>query len=268
MKDHLLELVGEKSDPRDKRNVAREYLQANLLRIVHDLSLFEILSFLGGTALRFVHNLPRFSEDLDFSLHREQPDVLRQLLRRAQGELSAAGYDVTMTLSEKTAVHKAFVRFRGLLHEMGISPNASENLSVKIEIDTRPPAGALLETTVIHKFFPLAIRHPDVPSLFAGKIAAILGRPYDKGRDYYDLLWYLTRWPGLVPNTALLTASLAQTRKDAPSIQDKDWKDWIEKKFKSVSWETVQQDVSPFLERPGDRSLLTMENLLKLLRHN
>ena len=106
-------------------------------------------------------------------------------------------------------MHSAFVRFPGLLHEMGLSGHREEALSVKLEVDTRPPQGAGLETTVVRRHLLLRLQHHDRASLLAGKLHAILQRPWPKGRDFYDLVWYLSdpAWPA--PNLVLLNNALA-----------------------------------------------------------
>ena len=103
------------------------------------------------------------------------------------------------------------MRFPGLLYDLGLSGQRSEVLSVKLEVDTNPPAGAGLATTVVRRFVVLQLQHHDKASLLAGKLHTILQRFYTKGRDIYDLLWYLSdpAWP--LPNLALLNNALAQT---------------------------------------------------------
>src|SRR5207237_623298 len=101
-------------------------------------------------------------------------------------------------------VHSAFVRFPGLLHDLGISPHATEVLAVKIEVDTNPPRGAVLETTIVRRHATLHLQHHDRPSLLAGKLHAVLQRPYVKGRDLFDLIWYLADPDWSPPNLTLL----------------------------------------------------------------
>ena len=267
MKDALLQLVAQQDSVAAKRNAAREYLQAYILRMIHESKLFSCLSFMGGTALRFLYDLPRFSEDLDFSLDEPEEDVLQKILDRAEKELPQAGYDISISFSGKRAVHGAFIRFQGLPFELGFSGQASEKFAIKLKIDTNPPKGAIPETTVIHRHFPLAIRHHNIASLFSGKLMAVLSRTYTKGRDYYDLLWYLTRWKKLSPNLEYMNAGLQQSGWEGKPVTGDGWKGLLVEKFQKVSWEKIQTDVRPFLERPDDAQLLTMENIVKLLEN-
>jgi hypothetical protein len=116
-----------------------------------------------------------------------------------------------MKVNDKKIVHSAFVRFAGLLYELGLSGQRSEVLAVKIEVDTNPPAGAVLTTSVVRRHLTLQLQHHDRASMLAGKLHAVLQRPYLKGRDLYDLLWYLSdpNWPA--PNLILLNNALQQT---------------------------------------------------------
>ena len=265
MKDRVLQLVGE-VEQGQKRNVLREYLQAHVLYSLQSVRAFERIAFVGGTALRFLYGLPRYSEDLDFSLADAEGYSFVHLLDRVEADLINAGFDVTVHLHEGEPVHSAFVRLSGLLYEACLSPHRTEKLSVKIEIDTRPPAGAMMETTLINRHFLVALLHYDIPSLMAGKLHALLSRPYTKGRDIYDLLWYLSRADAIVPNETLLRNALAQTGWSGPRVTAKNWRAVIADKMATLDFAQVAEDVGPFLERSEDRALLTREIVLSALR--
>ena len=121
----------------------REYLQARLLQALQDHHAFGTWAFVGGTALRFLFGLPRFSEDLDFSLIESgAEDRFRALLMAAKNTFVKEGYRVTVKLKDDKTVKSAFLRFSGLLYELGLSPLAAESLAIKVGTDTNPPAGA------------------------------------------------------------------------------------------------------------------------------
>ncbi len=265
MKDYLLELVSKQSGYNAKLNAMREYLQAYTLRIMHDEGLFRTTAFLGGTALRFLHDLPRFSEDLDFSLAKEKDHQFSGLIRKVKEELVLAGYNVTATYNEEKTVCSSFVKFEGLMYEAGISPLKSQKFSIKIEIDTNPPEGAVLKTDIINKFFPISFLSYDLPSLFAGKIHALLSRRYTKGRDFFDLGWYLSKWKGLAPNLTLLENALKQTGWQGEIPSEETWRVLLGKVVQDTDWKKVKQDVENFLENPRDLEILTKENILGLL---
>jgi hypothetical protein len=212
MKEHLKSLIANTAGPAQGLNVAREYLQALILESMQHAGAMVPLAFHGGTALRFLFGILRYSEDLDFALERE-PKLydFRTFLRTVKGNLLTQGYQLELKVNDRKTVHSALIRFPGLLFDLGLSPHRDQVLSIKIEIDTHPPAGAVLATSLIRRHLLLRLQHHDPASLLAGKIHAILQRPYVKGRDLYDLLWYLSdrAWPS--PNLVLLGNALGQT---------------------------------------------------------
>jgi hypothetical protein len=265
MKDYLAQLSLGMPAERG-RGVVREYLQARILGVLQREGAMVPLAFQGGTALRFLYGLPRQSEDLDFALERK-PELydLRRYIGAVRRDLEAEAYEVGLKLSDQKPVQSAFVRFPGLLHELGLSARPEQALSVKIEVDTTPPRGARLETTVVRRHVILQLQHHDRASLFAGKLHAILSRPWVKGRDVYDLLWYLSdpTWPE--PNLELLDDALLQTKWQGGRLEPSTWRDALRRRLEEMSFDRVIADVEPFLEVPSDRASLTRDNLLSLL---
>ena len=224
------------------------------------------LAFQGGTCLRFLFGLPRYSEDLDFALEREPPGYsLRGSLRAIRTELSAEGYRVDLRVREHGVVHSALVRFPGILYEIGLSPRPGEVMAVKIEVDARPPAGAAMEVSLVRRHETLRLFHHDRASLLAGKLHAVLQRPYTKGRDLYDLIWYLSdpEWPA--PNLDLLNAALHQTQWRGPEMTPRAWRPAVTERLEVLDWDRAAIDVRPFLERDDDAALVTKGNALGLL---
>ncbi len=168
-------------------------------------------------------------------------------------------------MSDRKIVHSAFVRFPGLLYELALSPHRSEVLAVKIEVDINPPAGAGLATSVVRRHLILQLQHHDRASLLAGKLHAILQRPYLKGPDLYDLLWYLSdpTWPP--PNLTLLNNALRQTGWRGEPLNEDNWRQAVLQRLRTVVWERVVDDVRPFLEPGVDPNVLNRENLERLL---
>lgn len=267
MKDHVIQLAASKSGPDEKLNAMREYLQAFLLRILYTTGFFRNTAFVGGTALRFLYDLPRFSEDLDFSvseLKKRMP--FEALLGKVKSELTLAGYDVSITYKDLKTVQSAFVRFDHLLNETGLSSHKGQKLSIKIEVDTHPPKKAQLETRLVNKYFPIAFLTHDIASLFSGKIHALLCRRYTKGRDFFDLGWYLSTWKNLTPNISMLQEALKQTGWENPAPTEKNWRTLISGQIEKTDWKKVNTDVAPFLERKEDQTIFTKENILNLLK--
>lgn len=267
MKAHLIDLA-RAADPLQGRNLAREYLQARILWILQREGAMVPLAFQGGTCLRFLFNLPRYSEDLDLTLEGD-PAVydLRRWLAAIRVQLSREGYAVGLAVRDRNPVHSAFVRFPGVLHEAGLSPRREESLAIRIEIDTRPPAGAVLETRLVRRHVTLRLHHHDRASLLAGKLHALLQRPYTKGRDLYDLIWYLgdTDWPA--PNLTLLNAALRQTGWEGDALHADNWRTTVLCRLDALAWDRVAADVRPFLEHAEDVAWVTRENAARLLAH-
>jgi len=265
MKDHLIQTVSAR--PLDeRRDRAREYLQLYLLRLLHEAGLSSRMALVGGTALRVLFGLPRFSEDLDYSaLPADEGSVsaIGAALMELVQPLEVAGYVVSARAKGTGAVQSVLYRFPGLLKDVGATPDPRAVLAIKVEVDTRPPAGAVTTTTLLTHLFPAAVVHFDLPSLFAGKLHALFARPWVKGRDWYDLLWYLTEKRGTEPNADLLKNALVQTGHD-PDLA-RDWRDSIRSKLAGTDWRKIKADVEPLLEQPRDREHFTPEILDELL---
>jgi hypothetical protein len=267
MKDYLRQSLSGVNNPVLARCLAREYLQARLLQSLQDRGAFNTWAFQGGTALRFLYSMPRFSEDLDFALVEPgMPAGFRGNMISAGRTFEAEGYDAGVRINDRRTVKSAFMSFKGLPFELGLSAHASETLSVKVEVDSNPPAGANTVSTIVRRHVVLNLRHHDKASLFAGKLHAFLARRYVKGRDIYDLIWYLSdrTWPA--PNLELLNNALAQTGWRGPQITAENWRQLVARRVGMLDWKRVMADVEPFLERPADISLLTRESLTSLLR--
>jgi hypothetical protein len=267
MKDHLIELVRQAPSAMQGRNLAREYLQARILAALQRAGAMIPLAFHGGTALRFLFGHGRYSEDLDFALEGDRQGYdFRAYLQAIRAELTPEGYAVELKANDQKTVHSAFIRFPGLLHDLGLSAQRSEVLAVKLEVDTNPPAGAGLATSVVRRFFMLQLQHHDKASLLSGKLHALLQRSYTKGRDIYDLLWYLSdpAWPP--PNLVLLNNALAQTKWPGGKVTDTNWRKLVGDRLQSLDWNAILTDVSPFVEPGFDLGLLNLENLERVLR--
>ncbi len=266
MKQHLLNLAAEQPDPRIRLNTVREYLQAHILASLQDAGAFAQLAFQGGTALRFLHNLRRYSEDLDFSLDRsaEAYDVAVPTLR-AKRDLELAGYAAEASLRTDRTVQSASIRLPGLLREVGLTPDPRRKLQIRLEVDTCPPAGAVTEQRLVTRHFPLVFRAYDLPSCMTGKLHALLARSHVKGRDVFDLAWYLTHPARPRPNLDLLGHALEQTGWTGPLLTEANWPAVLTERMRTFDWSAVVRDVEPFLEEARDMRLLDRELLLKEL---
>ncbi len=243
-------------------------MQAHILGSLQRSGAMIPLAFHGGTALRFLFSHGRFSEDLDFALEgRRELYDFRAYLTYIRSDFESQGYVVDLKVSDQKTVHSAVIRFPGLLFELGLSPLHNETLSVKLEVDTKPPAGAGLDVTVIRRFIVLQLQHHDKASLLAGKLHALLHRPYTKGRDMYDLLWYLSdaSWPK--PNFTMLNNALTQTGWSGDEVTAANWKKIVQAAMIKANWRNLVDDVRPFIEPGFDVNLLTLENMTVVLNN-
>jgi len=264
VREQALAIVREVTDPDQALNQLREYLQTLILRSFHESEAFRPLAFVGGTALRFLHGLPRFSEDLDFSLVTADGYAGREWMSKVKRDLTLGGLNAEVTWNDRKAVHTAWVRLPGILHDAGLAAMPDQKLAIKLEIDTRPPAGARCERRVISRHLTFLVQYYDLPSLLSGKLHAAITRRYAKGRDWYDLMWYLSRQPPVEPNLPLLQNALDQTH-GVGRYDAKAWATLVRDRVRSIDMKRIQEDVRAFLERPLDAALLNNENLLGLL---
>jgi predicted nucleotidyltransferase component of viral defense system len=266
MKEYLRQLAARPGHALASDCLVREYLQARVLESLQDAGAFLRWAFVGGTALRFLYAIPRFSEDLDFSLIREDENAdFRTALTEVKRALTMEGYRVEISVNDKKTVSSAWLKFPGLPHELGLSPHASQVLSIKVEVDTRPPRGAVVETSIVRRHATLNLCHYDQASLLAGKLHAVLSRTWTKGRDLFDLAWYLSdrAWPA--PNLTLLNAALAQTGWKGLAMTPANWREQVRQRVATLDWNLARSDVRPFLERERDIALVSKEALDRLL---
>lgn len=261
MRSEAIDLALRSKEPIERLNILREYVQAAALRSLHEARAFERLSFVGGTALRFLFDLPRYSEDLDFSLESGEGYEPLSWFAKLKRDLQRQGFEAEVSLNDRKTVHIVWIRIAGILKEADIVGRMEQKLSIKLEIDTRPPAGAAMESHLVNRHFVFALRHHDLPSLMAGKVHALLARPYAKGRDWYDLVWYRSRRPPVEPNGTLLEAALRQTETKVEG----NWRAHLARRLCELDFASLRADIEPFLERREDAAFITREAIAGLL---
>ncbi len=262
----LLSNIDQNATNEEKKNQLRENLQILILKILSDKGLFKNISFMGGTSLRIIHGINRFSEDLDFTLDRKYGFDFLKTIKYIQKTLSKINISYTVKIGGKNIVKFAFFKFPDLLYELKISNLKEQNLNIKIEIDIDPPAGAKKEVTLINKFYIFSISNYDISSLFAGKLYAILFRKYTKARDYYDLLWFLTK--KVKVNYTLLNNAVKQTEKKDFKIDKIKLKSFLLDKIKKLDFNYIKNDIIKYLININELELLTKRNFEKLIIEN
>jgi predicted nucleotidyltransferase component of viral defense system len=261
LKSKLAQHGGDKSQ---QYNYLREYLQLLILKILDEKGYFRHVAFVGGTALRILYDLNRFSEDLDFCLIDKKNFNFKEMLQVVKKELLQYHFQVDIAAKDHKNVASAFIKFNQLLSEFNLSPHASQKLSIKLEVDCRPPEGFKTEFTMLNKEFLIAINHYDLPSLFAGKLHAILYRAYIKGRDYYDLIWFIGR--KVAPNYILLNHAIEQTEHVKIELSKEKLSELLQQRIAAIDFKKIQNDIEPFLADAKELRYFNQDYFLKLIK--
>ena len=256
----------------DKKNAIKEIVQEIILCGLSRAGFFKKTAFYGGTALRIFYGLDRFSEDLDFSLMlKDNTFELSEYFPTLKKEIAAYGLNMDVIEKEKTKesdIRSAFVKGNTKEHMLlfytsdpsSYSISSNENIKIKFEVDINPPEGANFE----HKYrllpSPYNISLYDMPSLFAGKVHAVICRAWQsriKGRDLYDYVFYLSK--GTSINIEHLKARLVQSNvwKDNETLTIADVKKLLSNRFDTIDYEGAKKDVIPFIK---DKTSLDLWN--------
>ncbi len=239
----------------------REIMQEIALAGLSRTDFFDKAAFYGGTALRIFYGLDRFSEDLDFSLLEKNPDFsLEPYFTFIIAEFEAVGIKVSIREKDKkikTQVESAFLKSETIWKELvledivkqaGIQSNKS--VKIKIEVDRQPPLGFETEEKLLLRPFSFYVKCFTLPSLFAGKMHALLFRKWKnrvKGRDWYDFEWYIKK------GIALDKGHFLKRAKDTgdwakQSITENQIKELLKDKFNTVSFDNIKEDVVRFIK--------------------
>ena len=246
----------------DRKNAMKEIMQEIVLCGLSRAGFFKEAAFYGGTALRIFYGLDRFSEDLDFSLEQINLDFdLCSYFPVLKKEVKAFGLNVEIQEKEKTKdsnIRSAFLKGNTKEHlllfyadERVVGTVAkNEVVKIKFEVDTNPPAFATYE----HKYrllpVPYEIRLYDMPSLFAGKIHAVICRGWQsriKGRDLYDYIFYLSK--AVTVNQKHLRARLIDSGyiSENQECTLEEIKTMLKNRFDSIDFLQARKDVEPFI---------------------
>lgn len=256
----------EKYKPRSEQdftNALKEIIQEIALLGLWRSKFYEYAALYGGSALRILYQLNRFSEDLDFSLLK--PDInftLEPYNRAICDELSAFGFMVEVQTKEKqinTRIESAFIKANTKTQLMIIQAPKTliqqthnmRQLKIKMEVDTDPPAGFQTEVKTLLLPIPFSVKTYVRPDLLAGKIHALLCRPWKlrvKGRDWYDFIWYITHKIPL--NIDHLRQRLIQTQAwvDNRPLTESDLKQLLYEKIHKTDFIQAKLDIAPFIQ--------------------
>lgn len=246
----------------DEMALIREIIQELALLGLWRSKFYEKACFYGGTALRILHGLERFSEDLDFSLLKPDPEFdIMKYEGAIKKELQSFGFEVEIVSKIKkisTNIQSAFIKANTLVHLLKVSSSHKTHrdslFKIKIEVDKDPPPGFTTETQSV--FWPLAfyVKTFSLPDLFAGKMHACLCRSERnniKGRDWFDFLWYVSRKTPL--NLEHLQHRMQQSKHlSAKTPLDlKTFHRIYEEKISSIDFNLAKQDLRPLLKDFG-----------------
>ncbi len=247
----------------EELNALKEIYQEIALAGLARSDFFKVAAFQGGTALRIVHQLKRFSEDLDFVLLQPNESFRWEVFLKAV-ELEFKSFGVNLEIKQraeaKGAIKTAFLKEDSFARILELTydrlPSDEQKISIKLEIDTLPPEGGIHENAFLIYPYPFSVLVQNLPSLFASKCHALLCRRYEKGRDWFDFLWYLSRNTPI--NYLLLKNALFQAGpykgKKIP-FGEKWIHQELEKKIGSMDWRAARRDVENFL-RPEERKFV------------
>lgn len=247
----------------EKYNVLREYLQAMLLKSIESTGYMKNIVFVGGTALRFLFDLNRFSEDLDFSLINNEGFIFDKMV--VDLVRAFEGWNIKVETKPKAVktVASSFFKFPELMFENGLTDRKNQKLFIKLEVDCKPPTGFMTELSFNQKYMPMNVLHYDLSSLFAGKLHAVLFRQYTKGRDFYDLMWFLGK--KVVPNLIQLENAIFQTTGERLKLEMPELKERLRKRIEEVDFKKIHDELRVFVADKSELDYLNVSNLTKML---
>ena len=265
----MIEIIQEKlrqygaTNAIEEENATKEIVQEIALYALWRADFFDIALFQGGTSLRILHRLPRFSEDLDFMLRSPNAEFDWAPYLKILVEVFAQfGLKLDAQPKERMdkAVREAVLKDDSIASQLDLTfagTRRRRTIRIKLEIDTNPPPGSGEASTFLDFPADYEVRHQDLPSNLALKIHALLCRGYLKGRDWYDFSWYVSN--GVSPNLTHLQAALIQTGPWAGQADLKIDMLWLEGTLRNaiatIDWKAAADDVRRFLHPAEAKSL-------------
>lgn len=253
----------------DKKNALHEVMQQVALAAFYRAGFFDKAAFYGGTCLRIFHSLPRFSEDLDFSLLEETPNFsIENYFDPIVDEFQALGRKVVISKKEKkkqSQVESAFLKDTTEIYNIHFQTTPS--VKIKLEIDTQPPLGFKTEPKLLLLPFSFMVKCYTLPDLFAGKMHAMLFRNWKnrvKGRDWYDFEWYV-RYNVSLGFEHFVKRAEQTHGYDSDSMTQDVFKELLKKKITTTDINLVKEDVRPFIQTPTDLDIWSTEYFLQLV---
>lgn len=265
----------------DYTNALKEIFQEIALLGLWRAKFYEKAAFYGGTALRILYGLSRFSEDLDFSLLKSDKRFdLSKYNQAIKDELNGFGFDVLVETKIKNTtsnIESAFIKAEtkkqfiliNIPSEITHRLHHMNNMKIKMEVDINPPLKFATESKILLKPVPFSVKTYQLPDLFAGKMHALLCRPWQqrvKGRDWYDFVWYLSR------NTPINLIHLQERLVQSNSYNSKniltlnDLQNMLVTKINETDFENAKKDILPFIKDKQAIALWSKEFFLTIMK--
>ena len=253
----------------DHENALKEIIQEIVLLGLWRSKFYEKAVFYGGSALRILYKLDRFSEDLDFSLIAPEKDFnIKKYLGAVKSELELWDFEVFTEEKNKkngSTTNSAFIKANTLIHLLKIDVNLKTHknavMKIKLEVDQDPAIGFASELKYHLHPIPFTIKTMALPSLFAGKMHALLCRTRRtniKGRDWYDLIWFVKN--NIPCDLYYLKNKMAQTGHIdvSEALTKEKLIEFLSGKVKEIDFDLAKSDVEPFLKNIGQREELSL----------
>lgn len=249
----------------------REVMQEVALAGLYRGGFFDKAAFYGGTCLRIFYGLPRFSEDLDFSLLAPDPAFsFAPYFKTLKSEFAALGFEVEVSEKHKTAatdITSAFLKKTSSVYDLTVQ--GSRALKIKFEVDTDPPLGFSTEQKLLLQPFSFYTQCFALPDLFAGKVHALLFRQWKqrvKGRDWFDFEWYVKR--GTPLNLAHLAIRARQSGHwQGETLSLDELKRLLRERIDTLDVDSARDDVVRFLQNPTDTTIWSRDYFAALADH-
>ena len=263
----------------EKKDALKEVVQEIVLCGLSRAGFFQNAAFSGGTAMRIFHDLDRFSEDLDFSLKTvDESFLLSDFFSALRKEVASFGLNMEIgekVKSKESTVQSAFLKGNTKEHMLMFFDAdrtiekipGNELIKIKFEVDTNPPASASFERRYRLLPLPYEVMLYDMPSLFAGKVHAVICRAWKsriKGRDLYDYVFFLSKRVRL--NTEHLKARLVQSGvwNDEDYFSVEDAKRLLCERFETIDYQQAKEDVIPFLKNSASLDMWSADFFLQI----
>lgn len=252
----------------EQTHILKEIVQEVILYGLSTIHFFDKVLFQGGTALRILYGLPRFSEDMNFILKNPYETFDWQVYMNGIQDICEE-YGIVTNIIDKSKAHTSIQRLFikndsiGKVLDLSFKHQANSSLLIKLEIDINPPLGSNSEVKYLD--FPLlhTIEAQDLASNFSGKCHALLCRKYTKGRDWYDFLWYVAK--KMTPNLHYLQNAINQTgpwEGQNINVTPEWFIDKLNKKIENTDWHDAANDVERFLNNKDRKQLSLWSKIL------